>query len=99
MKINEPGPLSTGSIATPAAKASPRTDARVGGESASTAARPAVDIQLSSRSRELHAALEAARQTPDVREAKVADVKSRIESGDYRVDLRRVAQRMLDREA
>lgn len=99
MKINDTVSLSTGSIATPATSAAQKRDTHAQAETTQASAKPAVDIQLSSRSRELHAALEAARQTPDVRAEKVAEVKGRVESGQYRVDPYKVAQRMIDREA
>ncbi|MFY7928036.1 MAG: flagellar biosynthesis anti-sigma factor FlgM, partial [Oligoflexus sp.] len=43
-------------------------------------------------------ALEVARNTPDIREDRVADLKRRIESGEYSVDSGRIADGML-REA
>ena len=99
MKINDKLSLSTGGIASPATGTAARSETRTAAEGTQASAKPAVDIQLSSRSRELHAALEAARQSPDVRADKVAEVKDRVAAGQYRVDLNRVAQRMIDREA
>jgi len=66
---------------------------------AERAAQPAARVDFSARARELHAALDAAKAAPDVREDKVADARQRIESGTYRVDAEAIARRMLDRRA
>jgi negative regulator of flagellin synthesis FlgM len=63
------------------------------------AARPATSVELSPRSRELHAALDAARQAPDVREDVVRDLRQRVQDGTYQVDPERIARRMIDRRA
>ena len=59
-------------------------------------------VQLSERSKELkdayNKALEIARQTPEVREAKVAKLKEQIENGTYKADAGNIADGML-REA
>ncbi len=66
---------------------------------ASPASQPAATVQFSSRAMELHAAMEAARDVPDVREDKVADARQRISNGTYKVDAEQIARRMLDRLA
>jgi flagellar biosynthesis anti-sigma factor FlgM len=60
---------------------------------------PAASVTLSSRSRELHAALALARESSDVRPAVVADVRSRIEAGTYDAEPKSIARAMLDRRA
>jgi negative regulator of flagellin synthesis FlgM len=60
---------------------------------------PAARVELSSRSRELHAALQAANAHPDVRQEKVDDARQRIADGTYHVDPEQIARRMLDRRA
>jgi negative regulator of flagellin synthesis FlgM len=60
---------------------------------------PAARVELSSRSRELHAALQSANAHPDVRQEKVEDARQRIADGTYHVDPERIARRMLDRRA
>jgi negative regulator of flagellin synthesis FlgM len=60
---------------------------------------PAARVELSSRSRELHAALQAAHAAPDVRQEKVDDARARIANGTYHVDPEQIARRMLDRRA
>jgi flagellar biosynthesis anti-sigma factor FlgM len=57
---------------------------------------PVVRIELSARARELQAALAAAAAAPDVRADLVAEVKAKVESGNYPVDPATVARRMLD---
>ena len=61
-----------------------------------------VNVAISSQSRELadahKKALEIARNTPDVREDRVADLKGRIAAGTYQVDSGKIADGMM-REA
>lgn len=61
-----------------------------------------VNVALSARSKEIaeshKKALEIARNTPDVREDRVADIKKRIADGTYQVDSGKVADGMM-REA
>jgi negative regulator of flagellin synthesis FlgM len=64
-----------------------------------TGSREAATVELSTRSRELHEALRAAKAAPDVRADVVADVKARIDNGTYNVDATSIAHRMLDRRA
>ena len=58
--------------------------------------REAATVELSTRSRELHEALRAAKAAPDVRADVVADVKQRIDNGTYTVDATAIARSMLD---
>jgi flagellar biosynthesis anti-sigma factor FlgM len=60
---------------------------------------PAATVSLSSRSRELHAAVAKAQAAPDVRSDKVADVRRRLENGTYVVDPTRIAKGILDSRA
>lgn len=52
-------------------------------------------VQLSGRSKEIARAQEVLKSTPDVRAQKVADIKSKIESGTYNVQAEKVADAML----
>ena len=69
-------------------------------ENASTAvaagAGPAAMVTLSTRSRELHGALEAAKAAPDVRDEKVTEARRKLESGTYVIDPTRIARGILD---
>ncbi|RYZ65505.1 MAG: flagellar biosynthesis anti-sigma factor FlgM [Proteobacteria bacterium] len=60
------------------------------------------NVSLSGRSKEMNEArlkaLDIARNTPDVREDRVADLKARIASGEYKVSSENIADGML-REA
>ena len=60
---------------------------------------PAARVELSSRSREMHQALEAANAAPDVRSDKVNDAKQRIAQGTYSVKAEVVAKGILDTRA
>jgi flagellar biosynthesis anti-sigma factor FlgM len=60
---------------------------------------PAARVELSSRSREMHQALEAAHAAPDVRSDKVNDAKQRIAQGTYSVNAEVVAKGILDTRA
>jgi flagellar biosynthesis anti-sigma factor FlgM len=60
---------------------------------------PAARVELSSRSREMHQALEAANAAPDVRTDKVNDAKQRIAQGTYSVKAEVVARGILDTRA
>ena len=62
-----------------------------------TPASPEVDkLDLSQSATQFKQLLEAAKRVPDVREDKVQDIKSRIQAGEYNVDSRVVAEKMLE---
>lgn len=94
MKINENRPISPAETPRPTG-AGGRPGA---GDDASTRVeRPAAKVELSGRSRELHEALKAANDAPDVRAAEVERVREALREGRYEIDPRRIAERMLDR--
>jgi flagellar biosynthesis anti-sigma factor FlgM len=70
---------------------------RVGGSTATPAAPaveaarplPAADVQISSRAREL-----AASEQPD--HSRVEALKQKLEDGSFQMDLRKIAERMID---
>lgn len=53
-------------------------------------------ISLSGRAREIRDLVDAVNALPDVRLDKVAAVRKAIESGTYRVDASKIAQKMID---
>ncbi len=56
----------------------------------------AVDqVSISAKSREIQKLESVIASTPDVREDKVAKLKEKIEKGEYRVDPREVARKIL----
>lgn len=55
-------------------------------------------VSLSPQAREILKAQQSLASLPDVREDKVAEIKSRIEAGDYRIDSDAIAEKMI-REA
>ena len=99
MKINENSPIKPNGVGlSNAGAARGRQDAKPATDESKSAA-PAAKVELSARSRELHEALQAAREAPDVREAKVAEAKARIKDGQYQVDPDQIARGILDRRA
>jgi len=53
-------------------------------------------LALSSRAEEIKAARAALAQAPEVRAERVAELKAQVESGTYRVDPDKVAERILN---
>lgn len=52
--------------------------------------------EFSGRAREMAQAKDVATQAPDVRDERIAELKRRIASGDYKVDAKAIADRMVD---
>jgi negative regulator of flagellin synthesis FlgM len=63
---------------------------------ASTSSTAAANTEISSKGKEFAKAKAAAAKAPDVREDRVADLKSQIASGKYKVDSDAIADRMFD---
>ncbi|MGF7059777.1 flagellar biosynthesis anti-sigma factor FlgM [Brassicibacter mesophilus] len=53
-------------------------------------------LSLSEKAKEYQAAMNALKDTPDVRTEKVEAIKHQIETGTYKVDASKIAQKMLD---
>jgi negative regulator of flagellin synthesis FlgM len=70
---------------------------RIYGETKDNAQQRADRIELSQQAMDFQVALKALSGLPDIREQKVADIKSRIEAGKYRVEARDIADRIIDR--
>lgn len=51
---------------------------------------------ISSKAKDMAKAKQAAIDTPDVREAKIQELKNRIQSGQYKVSAEQVADRLVD---
>lgn len=103
MKVQQPTTRTAADIALQAAQ-TPKADARATGGAAAKAqggqaASPAATVSLSSRSRELHAAIATAKAAPDVRADKVAEVRNRLQNGTYVVDPTRIARGILNTSA
>jgi flagellar biosynthesis anti-sigma factor FlgM len=100
MKIEDPRSVTSSPNLRPAAPATPQT-ARpdVQRPQNGTPDQPAARVELSSRSREMHQALEAANAAPDVRADKVEAAKQRIAQGTYAVNAEVVARGILDTRA
>jgi flagellar biosynthesis anti-sigma factor FlgM len=102
MKIEDPRSVGSSPIlrqTPPAAAGSGRAAGARPNDGASPAGQPAARVELSSRSREMHQALEAAKAAPDVRADKVADAKARIAQGTYTVNADVIARGILDKRA
>lgn len=52
-------------------------------------------VELSAASRDIQKIQEVLKNTPDVRAEKVQELKSKIESGQYKVDGREIANKMI----
>jgi len=102
MKIEDPRSVTSSPSLRPTAPATPGP-ARVATGRAENGAQPggqpAARVEISARSRELNAALDAANAAPDVRADKVNDAKQRIAQGTYTVNAEVVARRILDTTA
>lgn len=70
---------------------------RVDKAGATGAAQRADKVELSRESREVQAAYKAIAATPDVRADIVAEIKARLDAGQYNISGREVAQKMLAR--
>jgi negative regulator of flagellin synthesis FlgM len=56
---------------------------------------PSDTVDNSKRSKEIADIMSAVNQLPEVREAKVREIKQRVDAGTYTVDPRRVAEKIL----
>ena len=56
---------------------------------------PVDKVNISGKSRELADLVSAVNALPDIREAKVQEVKQSIESGAYSIDPRKIAEKIL----
>ena len=102
MKIDDPRSVTSSPVQRPASATSAqvaRSQAHAPAKEMRPADQPAARVELSSRSREMHEALAAAKAAPDVRADKVADVKQRIAQGTYKVNAEAVAKGILDTRA
>ncbi len=103
MKIEDPRSVTSSPILRPATPAPAQTQAKPSRPEAAAPAQtphqPAARVELSSRSHELHKALESASAAPDVRADKVAEARQRIAQGTYTVNADAVARGILDTKA
>lgn len=103
MKIDDRAQTTSGigQVGQPAAAARPATSGAADPKAHGTTAaeRPAATVEVSDRARELHAALRAVHGAPDIRADVVADVRSRLAEGRYRLDAEATARGILDRRA
>ena len=100
MKIEDPRSVASSPSTRPAAPANQapaRTETQRPQDQA--VSQPAARVELSSRSREMHRALELASAAPDVRADKVNAAKQRIAQGTYTVNAEVVARGILDTRA
>ncbi|SHH20028.1 flagellar biosynthesis anti-sigma factor FlgM [Tepidibacter thalassicus] len=54
-------------------------------------------IEISQRGKDFQFALEALKNTPDIREDKVNEIKSQIDKGTYKVDNGKLAKAIVDK--
>ncbi len=100
MRVNQPGnnPVQNTDVAgaKSSARAAAAKQSKLGGKPGEATAVPAGTAEISSRGKELASAKAAATRAPDVREERIAELKKRIEAGQYQVDAKKVADRMVD---
>lgn len=77
------------------AKAKKAADAQADG-AAGTPTATDTGAQISAKGREMAQAKSIADQAPEIREAKIAELKKKIAAGKYSVDANAVADRMVD---
>ena len=98
MKIEDPRSVTSQPVQpAPIANHAPRQAERATEDRAVN--QPAARVEFSARSREMHAALQAAHAAPDVRADKVEAAKQRIANGTYTVKAEVVARGILDTKA
>lgn len=73
----------------------PATDARDSQVSPASKPGPADKVDISGKSREIADLMAAVNQVPDVRDAKIREIKESVEAGTYKVDPRKVAGKMI----
>jgi len=56
---------------------------------------PGDQVDISSQSKEIADIMAAVSQLPDVREAKVAEIKKSVEAGTYSIDPNKIAEKIL----
>ncbi len=54
------------------------------------------EVQISSEALDFQTVLNAAKNIPDIRQDKVNELKQQIDSGTYRVDAHKIAEKMLN---
>ena len=104
MRVNQPASgsvqnaQSTGIGSSAKAERAARTNDSAGARRASgqqTTIEGSAKSEISSRAKEMSKAKSLAEQAPDVREAKVEDLKRRIAAGKYNVDADAIADRLM----
>ncbi|MDJ0828506.1 MAG: flagellar biosynthesis anti-sigma factor FlgM [Desulfobacterales bacterium] len=68
-------------------------------DAARKTANEGVIVKLSKTSKELQTAIDAANKAPDVRNEKVAQLKSEVQEGRYRIDADKIAAKILDKDS
>jgi negative regulator of flagellin synthesis FlgM len=81
------------------ARAASAANSATDGAAKTTAAPRTDSVSLSDNARSVAAALAAVQQAPDVRDAKVNEIKQRVQDGTYDVPARVLARNMIDASA
>ena len=68
-------------------------------DAANKAANEGVIVKLSKTSKELQTAIDAVNKAPDIRSAKVAQLKSEVEEGRYIINADKIAAKILDKDS
>jgi negative regulator of flagellin synthesis FlgM len=65
-------------------------------QTTNAAVKPEEKVDLSTKAKDIQQAKNAVNQLPDVREAKVQEVKTQVDKGAYKVDAGKVADKMVN---
>jgi negative regulator of flagellin synthesis FlgM len=64
-------------------------------QAVSAAIKPEEKVNLSSQAKDIQQAKNVLNQLPDVREAKVQEIKTQVDKGTYNVDAGKIAEKMV----
>lgn len=82
---------------TPVAAEGKPASPQAGPEKAGSSSGAAV-VHISHASKEAQLAEKIIDQAPEIRDAKVAEIKARIAAGDYEIDHEKIASKMIDQD-
>lgn len=54
------------------------------------------EFSISKEAKEIQRAMKAAKNSPDIRKEKIQEIRERINSGNYNVDAKKIAEKMID---
>lgn len=91
--------VQSGEAAKRAERTKPTSESKSTDKAGAVAGETGARAEISARAREFSKAKEVAASAPDIREEKIADLKRRIASGQYKIDSDAIADRMIQDHA